>query len=352
MNEHRLTPKKISNDLKENVITKSFAIELLFSIIDSSEDPLIREECIEAFRQIEKKDEKIFNLLENHLISDENPRVRNAAAKLIGIYYLDLGVESLCWSLSHDKSPIVLSTIATIAEINIDKPYHRLNNGLKELYNYISKQVGVITSEARFFLDLETIFARNTINYEMNFDEYKNYQQLKDFEKQDFWLRIEDRRVISLYFHYFSWNYLKERKNSFDSFSKLIDPFIYLNALKKLEIRKYIAFELPNSIGLLTRLKKLSLRDNGIENLPPSFSKLILLEHLDLSWNALTEIPESIYSLEKLSYLNLTHNKLDHISQKIMDLVNLKEVKLNDNLLTETSLKMEKFVNSRFNHEI
>ena len=304
MNEHRLTPKKISNDLKENLITKSFAIELLFSIIDSSEDPLIREECIKAFRQIEKKDEKIFKLLENYLISDENPRVRNAAAKLIGTYYLDLGVESLCWSLSHDKSPIVLSKIATIAETN-NNPYHRLNDGLKELYNHISRQVGVTTGEARFFLDLETIFARNTLNYEMNFDEYKNYQKLKDLEKQDFWLRIEDKRVVSLCFHYFSWNYLKERKDSFSSFSKLIDPFIYLNALKKLEIRKYVELEVPESIGLLTRLKKLSLRDNGIKDLPFSFSRLTQLEHIDLSWNALTHIPESIYSIKPLKFLNL-----------------------------------------------
>ena len=347
-----LTPQKISNDLEENLITKSFAIDLLFSIIDSSEDPLIREECIEAFRQIEKKDEKIFKLLENHLISDENPRVRNAAAKLIGIYYLDLGVESLCWSLSHDKSPIVLSTIATIAESNFDNPHHRLNDGLKGLYNHISKQVGVIAGEARFFLDLETIFARNTLNYEMNFDEYKNYQKLKGFEKQDFWLRIENERVVALYFHYFSWNYMKERKNSFTSFSKLIDPFIYLNALKKLEIRKYVDFELPNSIGLLTRLKKLSLRDNGIEKLPLSFSKLILLEHLDLSWNAFTNIPESIYSLKKLRYLNLAHNKINDISQKILNLVNLKEVKLNDNVLTGASLEMEDLVNSRIIHKI
>ena len=348
----KLTPQKISNDLEKNLITKSFAIELLFSIIDSSEDPLIREECIEAFRQIEKKDEKIFKLLENHMISDENPRVRNAAAKLICTYYLNLGADSLCWSLSHDKSPIVLSTIATIVGSNVHKAFYRLKSELEGLYNYISKQIGVVSSEARFFLDLEAIFARNTLNYEMNFDEYKNYQNLKDLEKQDFWLRIEDKRVVSLCFHYFSWNYLKERKDSFSSFSKLIDPFFYLNALKKLEIRKYVAFEIPKSIGLLTRLKKLSLRDNGIKDLPFSFSRLTQLEHIDLSWNALTSIPESIYSIKTLKFLNLAHNNINDISQRIFDLVNLKELKLNDNLLTGTSLEVEKLVKSHIIHEI
>ncbi len=351
MNE-KLSPQKITNDLEDNLISKSFAIELLFSIIDSSEDPLIREECIEAFRQIEKKDEKIFKLLENHLVSDENPRVRNAAAKLIGTYYLDLGVESLCWSLSHDNSPIILSTIATIVENNAVRAFDLLKAELEELYNNISRQIGVINSEARFFLDLETIFARNTLNYEMNFDEYKNYQKLKDFEKQDFWLRIEDKRVVSLCFHYFSWIYLKERKDSFSSFSKLIDPFIYLNALKKLEIRKYVEFEVPESIGLLTRLKKLSLRDNGIKNLPSSFSKLNILDHLDLSWNNLTSIPKSIFSLENLASLNLAHNKIGHLSKKILDLIHLEEIKLNNNLLTENSLEVEKVINSRIIHEI
>ena len=347
-----LTPQKISNDLEDNLITKSFAIELLFSIIDNSDDPQIREECIEVFRQIEKKDEKIFKLLENHLISDENPRVRNAAAKLIGSYYIDLGVETLFWSLSHDKSPIVLSTIASIAESDVGNLYHRLKDKLKELYNHISRQVGVVTGEARFFLDLETIFARNSMNYEMNFDEYKYYQRLKGFEQQDFWLRIENERVISLHFHYFSWNYLKERKNSFTSFSKLIDPFLYLNALKRLEVRNDMAFELPNSLGLLTKLKKLSLRDNGIKNLPSSFSKLNLLEHLDLSWNTFKSIPESIYSLEGIKYLNLAHNNISYIPQRILDLSNLREIKLNDNVLTGTSLEVEKLVNSRIIHKI
>jgi hypothetical protein len=349
---YKLSPQKISNDLEDNLISKSFAIELLFSIIDSSEDPLIREECIEAFKQIEKKDEKIFKLLENHLVSDENPRVRNAAAKLIETYYLDLGVESLCWSLSHDKSPIVLSTIATIVENSTGIIFNRFKGELKNLYNYISKKIGVISSEARFFLDLETIFARNTLNYEINFDEYKNYQKLKDHEKQDFWLRIEEKRVVSLCFHYFSWNYLKERKNSFSSFSKLIDPFIYLNALKKLEIRKYVEFEIPESIGLLTRLKKLSLRDNGIKNLPISFSKLKILEYLDLSWNALVRIPDSIFSLGNLTSLNLAHNKINDLPQKILDLNRLKEIKLTDNLLTGSSLEVEKLVNSRIIYEI
>ena len=343
-----VSPQNICNDLREDRITKSFAIELLLSIIDASEDPIVREECIEAFREIEKQDEKIFKLLENHLISDENPRVRNAAAKLIGNYYLETGIESLEWALSHDKSPIVLCTIASMIERDTQGLYYQLNEKLNNLYQFISVRVGVIIEEARFFLDLENLFARNTLNYELNFEGYEKFQRLQDYGNQDKWLRIENKRVVSLCFNFFTWNYVKERKNSYSSLSKLQDPFIYLNTLKKLESKKYFEFNIPNSISLLKKLKRLTFRDNGINSLPDSFEELIEIEYLDLSYNNFLKIPDSIFKLKNLKTLNLAHNNIQDIPESLLCLDSLEEMKINHNNITKMLPAVENFVNSLF----
>jgi len=347
-----VSPRNICNDLKDDRITKSFAIELLLSIIDGSEDPIVREECIEAFREIEKQDEKIFKLLESLLISDENPRIRNAAAKLIGNYYASTGIKSLEWALSHDKSPIVLCTIASMIDKDPDGLYVQLNGKLANLYQLISVHLGVIIEEARFFLDLENVFARNSLNYEMNFEGYDKFQQLHDYKNQDNWLRIENRRVVSLCLNFFNWNYLKERKNSYSSLLKLLDPFIYLNTLKKLESKNLMEFNIPNSIGLLKGLRKLTLRDNGIKNLPDSFGDLSYLEYLDLSYNNFTKIPDPIFKLRNLKTLNLAHNNIQDVPESVLCLESLEEMKINHNDMTKMPPKVEDFVNSLFKFKI
>jgi hypothetical protein len=340
-----LSPEKICEDLENNLLSKAFAIELLFSLIESSEDPDIRKSSIDAFKRIERKDDKIFEFIENFLLSDENPRVRSAAAKLIEHSFLAEGVESLKWTIQHDKSPIVLKTIKAIVE-NGKEETKILKEDLVKILEFIAKQMGIVREEASFFLDLEALFAQEIGDYTLDLSTYLLFQKIKDFEISDYWLKIEDNHVISFCFNYFNWIYFKQRPQIYSSLSKLQDPFIYLNTLKRLEETNQKSLNLPKSIGSLKELKYCTLIDNGIRNLPPEIRSLEKLEYLDLSWNQLTNIPDGIFNLEKLEYLNLSHNHLDKIPLKLENLKNLKELKLNGNNMKEIPPSLEDFANS------
>ncbi len=340
-----LSPEKICEDLEHNLLSKAFAIELLFSLIESSEDPDIRKRSIDAFKRIERKDDKIFDFIENFLLSDENPRVRSAAAKLIEHSFLAEGVESLKWSIQHDKSPIVLKTIKAIVE-NGKEETKILKEDLVKILEFIAKQMGIVREEASFFLDLEALFAQEIGDYTLDLSTYLLFQKIKDFDISDYWLKIEDKHVVSLCLNYFNWIYFKQRPQIYSSLSKLQDPFIYLNTLKRLEETNQKPLTLPKSIGSLRELKYCTLIDNGIKNLPPEISSLEKLEYLDLSWNQLTNIPDGIFNLEKLDYLNLSHNNLAIFPLKLDKLKNLRDLKLNNNHIKEIPPSLEHFANS------
>ena len=341
--EKSLSSEKICEDLENNLFSKAFAIELLFSLIESSEDPDIRSRSIDAFKRIERKDDKIFEFIENYLLSDENPRVRSAAAKLIEHSFLGEGVESLRWTIQHDKSPIVLKTIKIIIE-NGKEESEILKKDFKKVLEYIASNIGIVREEASFFLDLEALFAQEIVDYKLDLSTYFLFQKIKDLA--DYWLKIEEKHVVSFCFNYFNWIYFKQRPQIFSSLSKLQDPFIYLNTIKRLEETNQKSLNLPKSIGSLKALKYCTLIDNGIRNLPPEISSLQKLEYLDLSWNQLSNIPSEIFNLEKLEYLNLSHNNFDRLPSKLDKLKNLKELKLNSNYIEKIPPSLEQFTKS------
>ena len=76
-----LSARKIYNSVIKNNLNKDTAVEMLLSLIESSDSEDIRIECIEVFGKIANKSLKVFKILENYLLSDESPLVRAAAAK-------------------------------------------------------------------------------------------------------------------------------------------------------------------------------------------------------------------------------------------------------------------------------
>jgi len=345
---HRsLSPEKICEDLELNLLSKAFAIELLFSLIESSEDPDIRSRSIDAFKRIERKDDKIFEFIENYLLSDENPHVRSAAAKLIEHSFLEEGLESLKWTIQHDKSPIVLKTMKEIV-INNREEIKVLDEEFEKLLEYMGNHIGIIREEAIFFLDLEALFAQEINNYKLDLSAYSLFQKIKDFDNSDYWLKIKHKHVVSLCFNYFNWIYFKQHPQIYSSLSKLQDPFIYLNTLKRFFLGEsnQKSLYIPKSIGSLKALNYCTLIDNDIRNVPTEISSLEKLEYLDLSWNKLSIIPDGILNLENLKYLNLSHNNLDKIPLNLSKLNSLRELKLNGNYIKETPPSLEEFTNS------
>lgn len=321
MNEE-LTPEKIQKSFLNGDITKEDTADRLISLIDRSEDAKVRTASIEALEKIDFKDEIIFKILENHLVSDENASVRASAAKVIILNFLDEGLEPLEWTTKHDKSPLVMKAIFdTFASKKISN-HEAIEKNLSSFLETFALNLGVAFEEARFFLDLEAIFSKGKRSYEFNPLDYKNFEVLYDYKDSEPWLVIKNKHVVVLNLNFFNWRFVKENGELLNSFSKLKYLDIYLNMIKKYNNFNLEYTKVPESIGRLTSLKKLALARNNLQSIPESIKNLNLLSELDLSHNQFQEIPLSLKSLNSLELLNMKSNNLQSVPQSMKNFVN------------------------------
>ena len=312
-----LTPEKIQKDLSTGDLVRENAVELLISLIEGSDNIEIRVESIKTLENLNVQSEKIFKILENYLISDENAIVRASVAKYIIHNYLEDGLSALRWAIQHERSPMVLNLFFDSME-KFDSPQLKLMK--KDLINWndqFSTKIGVVPQESKFFLDLEVLFAKGKRNYLIDPFSYKHFETLSDIKNGEPWLAIKDRHVEILNFNYFNWKFIKNNTDIVNSLSKLQDLDVYLCSLRKYTHNDVVISSIPESIGSLIYLKKLTLRRIGLKKLPFSLKKLTQLKELDLSYNQLKEIPQFIISLNALERLNIKHNIVKSIPEPL-----------------------------------
>ncbi|MFX1307758.1 MAG: hypothetical protein ACFFDG_13180, partial [Promethearchaeota archaeon] len=128
-----LTPEKIEKDFLMGILSKENTLELLNSLIESSDNTGIRVESIKLLEKIGTHDEKIFKTLENQLISDENAFIRASVANYIILTFLEEGIPALRWIIQNEKSPLVLKIIFNSLN-RFDNP--QLNLIKKDLINW------------------------------------------------------------------------------------------------------------------------------------------------------------------------------------------------------------------------
>lgn len=307
-----LTPEKIQEALTIGDLSKENAAELLISLIERSDNTKIRVASIKALEKIEFQTKKIFKTIENCLISDENAVVRSSVTKHIIHNFPEEGLPALRWAIQHDKSPLVLKVFFDSIE-KFDNP--QLKQIKKDLSNWneqYASKIGLIPEESRFFLDLEVLFAKDRKNYEIEPNNYKIFQELRNTRNSEPWLVINNNHVEILNFNYFNWKFINENREIIPSLFKLNYLYLYFEI-----IRKYSSYHnfsrIPESIGALTCLKKLILARNKLQKIPDSIGKLTSLKVLDLSFNELREIPQIIRSINSLEELNLNNNRIEHI---------------------------------------
>jgi hypothetical protein len=308
--EKFLSPETIYSGLKNKEISRNIAVDQLISLIEGSNNPKIRSESISILNQLIIHDPKIFKIIESSLLSDENPNVRMAAVNYIGHQYIKEGLNTLMWVVQHEQSPLVIKAIFDLNLGLTDVRFKSLSKKLNEYLAKIALAVNIISTEAKFILDLGAFFAQNEENYVLELKSYQFYKKLKDPKLGEFWLTIRNKHIESLSFNYFNWRYVKRNPDMFDSISNLQDPLVYLNLLRKIHATYNDNFKIPESISLLTKLRKLNLSKNYIIELPKSMFLLSNLEYLDLSYNMLHEIPEEITNLKSLTNLRIQNNQI------------------------------------------
>jgi len=312
------SPEIIYNGFLKGEINKEKAVELLVSLIERIEIAEIRVKSLVLLKKINFKKPKLYNILENCLISDENALVRSKAVEVLINNYIDDSFNPVIWALEHDKSPLVIKAIFDHFETITSSRYNIIKKSLADWLEQFSSQIGISPLESIFFLDLEALFAKDKENYEISPQSYKNFKNIGDFKGGEPWLLIKNEHVQILNFNYANWNYIKENIKRIKSLLKLNDLEIYLKTVNKYSLNVNIQ-ELPTSLGKLISLKKLILKRNNLESLPFTIEKLTLLKQLDLSHNNFSKIPEIIGSLRSLEILNLKHNKVRTFPEQLTD---------------------------------
>lgn len=99
-----LTVDKIFYYVQSKQLNKKEATDLLESFLENSDKVELRKICLMAIKLLELKNEKAYNILENCLISDENPEVRIVAARVLAHNFPIKSKDALKWAYEHDKS--------------------------------------------------------------------------------------------------------------------------------------------------------------------------------------------------------------------------------------------------------
>lgn len=311
------SPEQIYKEYIEKILDKTSAIDQLLYLIDNSQSQIDRIESIEILDKIGSRDDRVFKLLENLLISDSSERVRNSAALILKNLYFNRVLEPMKWALIHEESPSCLNTIHTTL-IKIIK--NLVENNQQILYSEVKK-----IREREFRISLEQLSKVKSIEKLTNKElaeiliNYFTFLLLKKI----YWrikFKIENCKFIELDF-------------IFKGLTEIPEPIKYLSSLKTLIFRYNQLTTLPEWIGSLTSLESLNLNVNNIKMLPEAIGSLVSLKELLLWKNELRTLPKNICSLSKLERINLRLNQIETLPDTIGNLSSLREFNLHDNKL-------------------
>ncbi|MFX0042781.1 MAG: leucine-rich repeat domain-containing protein [Candidatus Hodarchaeota archaeon] len=344
-----LTPKAIYEDLKNKDLDYNSALELLITLIDNTDNVDTRLESIRILEKIQAKDDKVYKLMENLLISDSNEYIRNLAASLIKTLFLDRALKPMKWALENETSLMCLITIiSTLSDINN-----------KKSKSFLIEKIDALTNQ-KYKFNLQNVFGRKNlersshkdlaellinyyfisflkikfgyIKYEFNNLGYITKLDLTNTDPQGIFLSNFFDSILSL-------NQLKVLDLRFNHLIKLSEISNESDSITSLDLSYNKLIKLPESISKLKFLKILNLKSNRLRTLPDSLGALSLLQTLNLRNNLLNELPKSIPSLKKLKNLDLHGNKLTSIEFKLNQSINDLDLGWNNFYEIPTSIK-------------
>ncbi|NVM36569.1 MAG: leucine-rich repeat domain-containing protein [Candidatus Lokiarchaeota archaeon] len=334
-----LSPNKIYKDFKNKKLDKKQALSLLISLIDDIHDydDNTRIMSIKFLELLKTKDEKIFNFLENLLISDSNEQIRGQAARILIFNFPEKSLNPIIWALMHDKADSCL--------IQIIKSIENFSNKKLKL---VLKKIKYVNFKGSIFFPSEYYPLINLNNKNIdNIGKIKNVENLTNIKK--------------LYLNY---NLITEI-NGLNKLNELRSLHLQGNMIKKIEglidLKNLESLYLNNNeisiidgINGLPNLKLLMLFDNNISNIQElenlsnleilnlrnnqiseikGLRKLTNLRRLDLSNNQISEI-KGLENLKKLEFLDLSHNNITEV-KGLENLLKLKFLDLRNNKITK-----------------
>jgi len=304
-----LNPDQIFKQYETKKIDKSTCIKQLSSIIeeyDYNDDDRITS--LSFLGHVKSGSKKVYDLLENLLVSDSNESIRELAAEIIIKDFLKIAENVLSWVIKNEESFEVLSNILII---------------LIEFDNEISNRL-IVLMEEKYSYDYMEKFKQHGIKRRdavvLKFLEEITHLEVRIYDPYDLdgvFVDIINGEIICLAIYYVrppKWVFFKLFSN-----------------LKKLEL---VAIGLRNTNWLKTynSLEELNLSGNDIKDIDGSYLP-INLKHLDLSDNEINKI-NGLEKLKSLEILNLRGNQLNS-KNGLKHLSNLKQINMEDNPISD-----------------
>jgi len=294
-----LTPKRIYEEIGNSNINKFRAYDLLTSFIENSENEEIRVDSIRYLEKIGVLDEKLFNFLENILISDSNREIRIIAAEFLKNKFLEKSINPFKWVIKHETD------------------YECIIIAIKSL-----KKINSSETKLLLFIQLKSIIKTKYINEQKKIENKKFKRIVKKLVKSKKYDNFTHKELSDILINYIIIkNLIKQYPNVYYELnpqSGLIEE-LDLSDFLEYEV-KGVQFGWNNNItsiseiyGLkyLNNLKKIDLSNNQIENIM-DLANFKNLTHLILTNNKISKLEnvEIIKSLPNIVYLDLRYNDI------------------------------------------
>ncbi len=313
-----LTPLKVFQDLKENKLDRKSAAELLITLIENSESDDTRIESANFLVQIGIKNEDIFKVMENLLISDSNEKIRNIAALYIKERFLDRAILPMKWAIQHESDyRCIITVIQTLVNINSKDAKKILSDEIKRI-------------KKRKYLDKQRQYHNK---FKKSIKILLKNRKIKTLPCEDLAeIIINYKTIAALINHFYTIYY--EVENGLVMALDLSDLGWNVNIWRQKYAEK--VEDISEIIGLmnLKQLKSLDLSNNRIRNVKDLIN-LKSLTHLYISNNKLdVENLEFFEKMKNLKFLDIHRNKIA-ASNKIHEFRKKMNVKIKSNLLFE-----------------
>jgi len=294
-----LNPKRIYEEFANSKISKTRAYDLLITLIENSESEEIRVVSIKYLEKIGVFHDKLFNFLENILISDSNREIRNMAAKFLKNNFLEKSINPFKWVIKHETDyECLIIAIKSLEKINSRETKLLLFNQIKIIIKtkYINKQKRI---ENKKFKRIVKKFVKSK--------KYENFthQELSDILINYLTIKNLITQYPNVYYELNPQNGLIEELDLSDFLEYEVKgtPFGWNNDIKSIS----------EILGLnnLKNIKKIDLSNNQIEDIK-DLANLKNLKNLILTNNKISNLEnlEIIKSLPNLVYLDLRYNDI------------------------------------------
>ena len=406
------SPNEIYQNFLNKTISKSHAISLISILLENADDEKILTSCIHVLENIDAKDEHLFEILENLIISDPNDTIRKEAVSVIKDKFSDKASAPLLWAISHENSfNCIITILISLNDLTNDNAKSKLISYLKKVELLSEDEIHKLLHKNPEVKDLIAILINlftvayltrkfPLLNYEikeglvskLDFSlvnnkilTWKDREAIKDFSEIHGIKNLRKLKELKLF--PLPWSLSDEHNlkcqleliQTIKNFSPEISKSIFFSEIRRispsLPIKSlyHLDFESQSSTKLgdillnfivINYLKKCyphlnyELYESEVINLNFENIKLVSLKNclkyltslksLNLTNTSLYKIPKFISNLTKLEYLNLEQNNLSIIPCGICSLTNLKYLNLDHNKLKVLPITLDSMESINF----